>query len=215
MFPPMLSSTSLHATVIARQLPSPQSGGGGTQQAFSLATSVTSRVVGIFQRASQNPSSMITVPCSGQSCVTRKMISGAQSHQGNHGHQGHIRSRSSSGAGDKRFNSRSRKAGSVAVSTAAVDVRMSPPSSASSALKTLRSGLGPGAGNLANAGSPRITGVMRSTKAGSSCQKRYFNHHQGHQPQHQRNLISNAPVASVVSQPTNCLLSHHHHQSTS
>src|SRR5262252_946595 len=49
------------------------------------------KLVGMFQWVSQMVSSTITLLEPWQFCVTWKMISASQSHQGYHGHHGHSR----------------------------------------------------------------------------------------------------------------------------
>src|SRR6476659_7478173 len=67
------------------------------QQAFSFAISVTSNAVGISVRTLKIFSSTITEFTPAQFCVTLKIMSGVQSHQGAQSNQGQMRSFSMSG----------------------------------------------------------------------------------------------------------------------
>src|SRR6266545_2699382 len=151
----------------------------------------------------------MTVPGWSQSCVTRKIRSGVQSHHGHHGTYGHTRSASSSLAAGSTASSLSRRPSSRGASWAVSGLFVGMPSAASSLLKGSRLG-------CAVVRPSSIRGSRSSTgRIGSNFHARYFHHHQGQRPQHQRNLISNAPLMSVVSHPTCSVLDHHHSQSTS
>src|SRR5581483_806723 len=89
--------SSEHRGEMSMQSPSLQ-GGVGRQHARLFATSVTLSGSAMSHRVSAYPSSRITAPGSWQSWVTRKMMSGVQSHHGHHGHHGQMRSCASSGA---------------------------------------------------------------------------------------------------------------------